>query len=234
VWGATLALLALLAGLLATPGARAAMAEFLQIGVVRIFQRPPEDMLPPPTAQPVFNPSTSASPSAEQTPRMAPSPTAVTPRPTPVDLAGLSSVFGELPLAEARRRVDFPVRLPSYPPDLGEPDQVFLQKMNGNLLILAWADPQQPQRARLSLHIITPGSFTLSKIAPKVLQETQVNGLPAIWAEGPYLLLLDNGDTDIRRLIDGHVLIWEQDGMTYRLETDLPMDEAVRIAESLQ
>jgi hypothetical protein len=39
---------------------------------------------------------------------------------------------------------------------------------------------------------------------------------------------------DLRRLIDGRVLIWEQGSITYRLETDLEMDEAVKIAESLK
>jgi hypothetical protein len=39
---------------------------------------------------------------------------------------------------------------------------------------------------------------------------------------------------DIRRLIDGHVLIWEEDGITYRLETGVTLEEAVKIAESLQ
>jgi hypothetical protein len=36
------------------------------------------------------------------------------------------------------------------------------------------------------------------------------------------------------RLIDGNVLIWENNQITYRLETNLELDEAVRIAESLQ
>ena len=35
-------------------------------------------------------------------------------------------------------------------------------------------------------------------------------------------------------LVDGPVLIWTTDkGVTYRLETGLPLKEAVRIAESL-
>ncbi len=68
---------------------------------------------------------------------------------------------------------------------------------------------------------------------PVVIDQTQVNGLDALWTEGPYPLHLSNGDTDIRRLVAGHVLIWEQNGLTYRLESDLKMDEAVKVAESL-
>jgi hypothetical protein len=55
-----------------------------------------------------------------------------------------------------------------------------------------------------------------------------------VWAEGPYLLQLSGGDIDLRRLVEGHVLIWTDGPITYRLETDLTLDEAVRIAESLK
>jgi hypothetical protein len=36
------------------------------------------------------------------------------------------------------------------------------------------------------------------------------------------------------RLVEGHVLIWADGSLTYRLETELPLDEALRIAESLR
>jgi len=38
----------------------------------------------------------------------------------------------------------------------------------------------------------------------------------------------------VSRLVNGHVLIWENGEVTYRLETDLSMEEAVKIAESLE
>jgi hypothetical protein len=34
--------------------------------------------------------------------------------------------------------------------------------------------------------------------------------------------------------VNGNTLIWEDGGTTYRLETDAPLDEALRIAESLR
>ena len=52
-----------------------------------------------------------------------------------------------------------------------------------------------------------------------------------IWAVGPYPLRLYNGDLEFTRLIDGHVLIWEDEDLTYPLETDLPLEEAIRVAE---
>jgi hypothetical protein len=69
---------------------------------------------------------------------------------------------------------------------------------------------------------------------PRTVGTAQVNGRPALWTTGPYILRLRGGDMDSRRLIEGHVLIWEQGPLTYRLETDLELEEAVKIAESLK
>ena len=157
-----------------------------------------------------------------------------TPRPTPVDLVSILDLAGQTTLEEARAKVPFPIRLPTYPAGLGPPDRVILQNHDGSVLILVWTQPGNPDKARLSLHAIEPGSWTIEKVKPVFIQETTVNGQAAVWAVGPYFVNLLNGDLDIRRLIDGNVLIWTEDGITYRLETDLPLAEAVRIAESLQ
>jgi len=63
-----------------------------------------------------------------------------------------------------------------------------------------------------------------------------VNGRRAIWAEGPYVLQFRRGnrvdyDSAVGR---GRVLIWTEGAITYRLETDLSLAEAVQIAESLR
>ncbi len=69
------------------------------------------------------------------------------------------------------------------------------------------------------------------------MRETSVKGQPALWTQGPYLLQFERDGqviVDTRRLVTGHVLIWVEKGITYRLETDLSLEEAVRIAESLK
>jgi hypothetical protein len=66
------------------------------------------------------------------------------------------------------------------------------------------------------------------------VKRTTVNGLEAMWADGPYILYLTNGKQEYHRLITGHVLIWFENDMTYRLECNLPLDEAIQIAESLE
>jgi hypothetical protein len=74
----------------------------------------------------------------------------------------------------------------------------------------------------------------VNKIEPTVLAETDVNGHPAIWLEGPYPLEVRRGDLEWMRVVAGHSLVWERDGITYRLESLLTLDESRRIAESMR
>jgi hypothetical protein len=226
-WGAAVAVILLL-GLLAVPGVRAQVLEFLQIGIVKIFLVEPSPT-PLPTAIP---PSSSLAVPAVASVSPTPQPTE---QPTPTPLSTLLDLAGETSLEQATHTVGFPIQLPAYPPDLGIPDRVFSQDLDGNVLVLVWLDPLEPGKIRLSLHQFSGrDNITITKAQPVTVQETTVSGNPAVWAEGPYLLKLRDGDIDIVRMIAGHVLIWEQAGITFRLETDLSLEEAVRIAESLQ
>jgi hypothetical protein len=162
-------------------------------------------------------------------------PLTATPDPTlPSLIPILEDLAGEMTLEGARRTVDYPILLPSYPTDLGQPDRVFVQDADGDMTVLVWVDPQQPDEVLMSLHFLPAGSWAIKKIQPTLIQETTVNGQRAIWAIGPYPIRLYNGDLEFMRLIDGHVLIWEKGTITYRLETDLPLEEAIKIAESLE
>lgn len=210
-WGAFLVLLLLLAVLLTVPPVRAALQEWLQIGAVRIW-------LVEPTATPTPQPKTP------------------TPRPTATPIASLFDLAGATTLAEAQQKAGFPLRLPSYPTALGQPEGVFYQDIGGSAVVLLWLDRKQPTRAKLSLHILGPNTFAEKGNATRLAQTT-VNGQPAFWTEGPYMLVYHRGTTtdyDIRRLVAGHVLIWTEGDLTYRLETDESMAAAIRIAESLR
>jgi len=49
------------------------------------------------------------------------------------------------------------------------------------------------------------------------------------------VLVMRNGDFTMTRLIDqGHTLIWGNEEMTFRLETDVDLETAIRIAESMR
>ena len=201
----------LLAGLLSAPRVRAAVLEFLRIGAVRIFLGQPGE-----------------SPLQEVTPQ------GTSPASTPLYLASIHDLGGETTLEHARELAGLQIPLPTYPSDLGAPEQVFLQDLGGSVVVLVWNDPDQPGQAKMSLHVIGPGSFTLTKIQPEVIETTKVNGKEAVWAVGPYPLEMKNGNVDIRRMVDGNVLIWSEGEITYRLESDLPLDEAIKVAESLR
>jgi len=212
-------ILILFSSLMLIPPARAAILEFIQIGIVRIFPRSTE-----PTPEAIRT----ATPESIQ-------PLTATPSiPSATLIPMLRRIAGEATLADARQKVDYPILLPTYPPDLGQPDHVFVQDADGAMVILVWLDPQQPGAIKMSLHFIPERSWAINKVEPVVVQETTVNGQRAIWAVGPYPLRLSNGSIEFTRLIEGHVLIWADGDVTYRLETDLSLDEAVKIAESLE
>lgn len=217
-WSLTIILI-LFSSLMLIPPARAAIIEFIQIGIVRIFPRPtepPVDVIR--TATPDSVTPMTATPSL----------------PSATLIPSLSRIAGETNLVDAQQRVDYSILLPAYPPDLGQPDYVFLQDAEGAMTILVWLDPSETNQVLMSLHFIPEGSWGIEKSEPRLIEETNINGQRAIWAVGPYPLRLSNGDLDFTRLIDGNVLIWADEGVTYRLETIQTLDEAIKIAESLE
>jgi hypothetical protein len=207
--------LVLLASLLFIPPVRAAVLDFIQVGIVRIFRTGP-------TPVPQEIPSTMLPVTATPVPNL----------PSLIPL--LEQMAGETTLTDAQQTAEYPILLPTYPTGLGEPDRVFIQDADGPMTILVWIDHQHPDRVKMSLHFIPEGSWAVNKFSPQAIQETSVNGHNAVWAVGPYPILLKNGDMKILRMVTGHVLIWEEGGVTHRLETNSSMEEAVRIAESLE
>ncbi len=201
------------------PEVRAGLLEFLQLGAVRIRLIEPT---PTATSFPL--------PAGIGTPR----PPTAAPSPSPTPLSSILDLAGRTTLQGAQARAGFEILLPSYPEDLGPPDEVFLQNLGGPLVVLVWLDSQEPGRVEFSLHQFGSGSAAAEKSAPEVILQTSVNGREALWTEGPHMLQMANGDHRLVRLVEGNVLIWVEGEITYRLETDLPLDEAVRIAESLR
>lgn len=211
-WAGLVALL-LLGGLIAVQPVRAALLEFLQLGAIRIF-------LTGSTATPL--PATTA-------PQAAP---VTTPRPGSTPLSSVLDLAGETTLAEAQASVGFPIRRPAYPAGLGQPDRVFVQDFGGPVVILVWLAPDRPEAVRLSLHLLGPETFA-HKSQPQLVETTSVNGQPALWTRGPYLLQFKTGP-DTGRLIEGYTLIWTEGPITYRLETGQSLAVAIRMAESLR
>lgn len=206
-WALVIVLAAWGVALASVPSARAGFLRVIRMGVVQIFVEP--------------------SPTARVTPTVAPRPTTSPVLRPPLDLAGATS------LSFVREAMGSAIRLPTYPADLGEPDLAFYQNVEGELAVLVWLDPENPAQARLALHILGPGTFA-GKSEMRLIEETEVGGRSALWLVGAHGLLLRNGDLAFRTIVQGNVLLWDVDGVTYRLETDRGLDEAVRIAESLR
>lgn len=150
-----------------------------------------------------------------------------------LDLAGATT------LAEAAQAVDFEVLLPTYPAELGPTDQVYLQELaepaaGDQVVVLVWLDPDQPDEALLSLYEINLPFYGIKQASIEILQETSVAGQPAFWVQGPHQIQLAGGDHQDWFFVEGNVLIWTEGEMTYRLESGLSLEEARRIAESLE
>lgn len=229
---AAVVILVLAGGLLAVPGVRAGVLEFLQIGVVRIELV--ATATPTPAGSVTSGPGTQAS-AATRTAL----PT-VTLRPRPTPLSSILDLEGQTTFADAQARAPFALRLPTYPADLGQPDLAFVQDLDGTAVVLIWLEPADPTQVRLSVQYLSSRDmatkliYEVVKETPGAVEFTEVNGREAIWTTGPYVLRTQNGQYVEYRLIQGHVLIWTDGNLTYRLETNLARDEAVRIAESLE
>lgn len=204
---AAAALLLITLAALAVPGIRAAVIEFLQIGAVRIFSGPP-------TATPTGVPD-AFQPGAEP-------------------YSSVLQLPGAMALPLIRERVAFPIRLPTYPPGVGAPDRSLLLRLERPIAVLIWLDPQDASRVLFSLHLIDSGDFA-GKFSPAAVQHVRVGSRPAAWISEPHIFgfYRIDGQTAARQVQD-HVLLWQDGGVTYRLETPLALDDAIRIAESLE
>lgn len=145
----------------------------------------------------------------------------------------LLDLAGETSLADAAGRLPFPLRVPGPSAGLGEPQRVYLQQINRvPVVILVWLDPADPKRVRLALYEAGDGN-ALEKELIRDLEETIVNGEWALWVDSPHYLVNAGGETGPRRLVTGRTLIWSEGGVTYRLESDLSLEEARELAENL-
>ena len=179
------------------PPVRAAVLDFLRIGVVEIRLGEPADI-------------DSA---------------------VPIDLDMLA---GQTSLEEAMAQTDFPIRLPE---DYGPPDRVYLQTYNdGAMLITAW-DEHDDRPAITLFHFDLRAYVPKGNLDLNVIQRTHVRGNSAIWTDTPHTVqFLRQGEViDMPQLlVDGGVLIWTDQWVTYRLEGAQSLQEALRIAHSLR
>jgi hypothetical protein len=158
----------------------------------------------------------------------------VEPTSSPTPRAALFDLPGRTTLAEAQAITGSPIPLPTYPLDLDEPDLVFVHQYDGPVITLVWLEPGSADQVWLVLEMLNL-RVVASKLYPYEgeRQSTQVRDYPAEWLTESHEVHYFSRDIEVRRPVTGHVLIWQAASVTYRLETDLPLEEALKIAESL-
>jgi len=211
-----LALLAALVAALAVPSSRTAIADFFGLEGIRIEFGQDDDNAGLPA--------------------------------TPASIGG-SLLLGERStMDEVIRTVPFDVALPTDDA-ASEPDEIYLNQRSGVIVVglLYEASDELPEIGStgvgmlvLEIDSANAGIFFVKKtvVGGGEVEMTSINGSTAYWIEDGILtvapvegLMLDPPGMDSRR--SGNVLIWSDGDVTYRLETDLPINDAVRIAGSL-
>jgi hypothetical protein len=150
-------------------------------------------------------------------------------------------------LDEARRRVDWPVLVPSAP-GFSQPDAVFVDEAlpaGGRVDLVYRARPGLPASQFTDAGLLItefqgrPTPEFLKKVAVMgVVEEVTVGGEPGYWFSGEphFFTYVDarGGFREERTRLAGNTLIWQRGDLTLRLEGQLPKEEAIRIAESMR
>jgi hypothetical protein len=171
-------------------------------------------------------------------PALSPSPPRVDPRP---------SLGTAVDLDAARAHVAFSVLVPALG-DLGPPDEVYLNRAapGGEVTLLYAPRPGFPDAAGTGLGLLisqTPGasvgpSYEKGAGPGTQVRSVRVRGQPGLWIEGAPHHFTYVGPGGAGRVgearLAANVLVWEQDGLTVRIEGALTLEMALRIADSLR
>jgi hypothetical protein len=231
----------------ASPGLRTAVAGRLGLRGINIVQ---VSVLPSPV---IATPERNPPPTATSPPG---APTVGPPSATPLPLGERLQLGERVSLAEARRRVDFPILVPAA---LGPPDAVYVVVQAatpvpnptptppGGLVTLVYRPrPDLPQAAQTGVGLLL-GEFRghtdqvfITKLAGPNTRITlvTVDGAPGFWLAGqPHEFLYEDPNGAVRAQtlrLAGDTLIWPHGDVTLRLEANIDEAAALRLAASLR
>ena len=184
----------------------------------------------------IFGEGPGTRPSAEAT--LGPSPS------ESISPLGASLALGTaLPFADVERLAGFDVLLPTKP-DLGSPDAAYI---NGQRAALVWnSRPDLPETLSPGVGLVLSefrgnvdeGFFQKILGSDSTLTRVTVGGSRGYWINGaPHFFMYVDPDgkflQDDHRVV-GDVLLWTKGDVTYRLETSLGLEAAIKLAESLR
>lgn len=136
----------------------------------------------------------------------------------------------DVTLAQARRAADFPLTLPGR---LGPPVTVRLIE-DGRVVSMAFGSPHGQVRVDQFDGGLDPmfAKFTHAEDMHSVV----VQGVPGVWVDRPHPVFYTDETGRMREetaRLSGSTLIWENNGVTYRVEGDLTREQAIDLADSL-
>ena len=149
-------------------------------------------------------------------------------------------------LAEARRRVDFPVLVPAAA-GFREPAAVYVDRATppgGRVDLVYRARPGLPASPFTDVGLLvtefrgqpTP-EFIKKTTVLGTVEEVRVGGQPGYWFSGePHFFTYQDARgnlRDERTRLAGNTLIWQRGELTLRIEGQITRQEALRIAESM-
>jgi hypothetical protein len=135
-------------------------------------------------------------------------------------VAANPAVYGDrTTLADAEHDLGFRPRLP----DVGSAPRLYVDPSHQAFLAL-YGHP-----AKLRLEETRVGVFQKMISAGQQVDRVRVNEDPGLWLEGDHVF----SDFFGQPRLAGNALLWEHDGVTYRLEGRLTMQQALGIARSL-
>jgi hypothetical protein len=167
------------------------------------------------------------------------------PTSTPVSPVSRLDLVGETALFELSQTTGFRIKIPALAdmPELVSPDKVYLQGSpglpgSGQVVVMVWFVPGRLDDLRL---VLTQGIEDVTAWPDNGvgIETASVNGAPARWVQAPQSVYVEGPDgkstlAERTLVTNSHALVWQEGSLHYRLETSLPLEEAIRIAESLR
>jgi RNA polymerase sigma factor (sigma-70 family) len=145
-------------------------------------------------------------------------------------------------IARAREQLGAPLLIPDR---LGQPDEIYAGSGQAWLVYAPRQTlPSVPQASGVGLLLTEfrasfDPALVLGKGVPSGtrIEEVRVNGDRALWIEGaPHLFFREsNGNVrDVPARLAANTLLWEENGLTLRIEAALPRDAALAIATTMR
>lgn len=150
-------------------------------------------------------------------------------------------------LAAARQAVGINVLVPTLP-GLTRPDEVRVAHppTTGEVALVYRSGSKLPATNGADIGMVVAmfrgrlasGSFAKFLGPGTSIEPTTVQGVPGFWIEGaPHGFAFVDADGSLQTQtfrLAGNVLLWERNGLTLRIESQLPRAQAVRVADSMR